>query len=355
MRIRNLTILVLASTACAVVACVFAGRELWGRSPAIPTEAPLLAPADRTNFLLLADPLLLDSDQVKTYDVLIENRTAEVVRFEPITCACSCSTSRREKDTLEPGEFTVVHLTVSVAGRSGKQQFRCQWVDESGRVWSAEVRVELIGFEQFEPSSITVGSVLPDSKIERSAKLVQTWRVGTVVPPAPALQLSDRNIEVELGESQLIKLGTSLIQRTTPVAITVHVQRHAGYDFSKVRTTTDSTLLQFSAQLSIDWNVKPQIVALPSRLVLRGGEAERVVRVESSDGQPIMVAAVRCDHPCIEVRKSPTESNAIVVLCKASVATPSPSIAEIVIYTGSDRNSRVTVAVAFANAKDVSK
>jgi len=121
-----------------------------------------------------------------------------------------------------------------------------------------------------------------------------------------------------------------------------------------VRTSTEPTLLQAAAQISIDWNVKPPIVATPSRIVIRDGDAERIIRVESSDGQPLPIVSARCDHPVVSVRKSSTESNAILVNRKPLADAISP-LAEIVIDTGSDRNSRVTVAVVLPSAGNVSK
>jgi|GEM_PF-1371531 len=303
MRLRMVVPVASATTAIAVVAGIVTGRALRAQPQVLAIPE---ASSEPNQFILEADPLLLDGDSVKTFEVPIENRTGDTVRFGSMVCACSCSTSRRDKDVLEPGESTIAHFTVSVAGRSGKQRFRCQWFDGTERAWSAEVRVELIGSEQFEPSSITVGSVLPGARIDRSAKLVQTWKVGTPPPAAPALQLSDRNVEVTLGEAQHVELGRTLLRRITPVTIAIRTQEQGGYNFSKVRTATESTLLQTSAQIGIDWIVKPPISAVPSRIVLRAGDAERIIRVESPDGQPIAIRAIRCDHPAVEVRKSPT-------------------------------------------------
>ncbi len=230
MRLRTLAPIALASTALAVVSGAVFGLTSWGQPQITHPAAPptTTASSEPIPFVLDADPLLVDADGAKVFDVPIENRTGATVRFGPMTCACSCSTSLRDKDVLEPGESTIAHLTVATAGRSGKQRFRCHWFDESQRVWSAEVRVELIGSEQFEPSSITAGSVLPGVRIERSAKLVQTWKVGSPPPPAPALQLSDRNVEVELGEARQIQIGKGLLQRITPVTIAVQARQQGG-------------------------------------------------------------------------------------------------------------------------------
>ncbi len=78
MRLRNLAGIILVSTATAVVAGVFAGRELWGQSPAITTEAPPLAPNDGTDFVLSADPILIENDHINTFGLFIPNGTCGV-------------------------------------------------------------------------------------------------------------------------------------------------------------------------------------------------------------------------------------------------------------------------------------
>ena len=163
----------------------------------------------------------------------IENRTGETVRFGPMACACSCSTSTREKDQLEPGEATTAHLTVRTAGRTGKQRYLCQWSDDANRQWSALIRIELLGSEQFEPSSLSLGSVKPEEQVKRTANLVQTWKAGDPPPPSPMLQPTDRNVQVAFGESEQVALGSKLIRRITPVAFELHARRDGGYDSTK--------------------------------------------------------------------------------------------------------------------------
>lgn len=314
---------------------------------AVPSSLRKPPPVFETAFVLDADPELIDGSPVKTFDVRIENRTAETVRFGSMSCACSCSASTRDKDQLEPGEATTAHMTVGTAGRSGKQRFLCQWSDDAQRQWSALVRVELLGSEQFEPVALSLGNVLPETRVRRTANLVQTWRAGTPAPSQPLLQPTDRNVQVSFGEPEQVSLGGTLLRRITPATIELQTHREAGHDSTKVLTTTVPTLLQPSAQLSIDWNVKAPIVAVPARIVFNGNDLERTIRVESADGKPLPVVAVHCDHPGIAVKASAPQSNQIVVTRLPGVESKT-SFAEIAVETGN--SSRVTVAVVLPPA-----
>lgn len=233
---------------------------------------------------------------------------------------------------------------MNTAGRVGKQRFLCQWSDRAERVWAAEVQVELMNREQFEPAAISVGIVLPGEKFERTANLIQTWPIDAKAPPPLGVIVSDKSVVATLGPSEEGRVGSKLIRRITPVTIVVAIQETAGYDVLHLRSSAEPNAILPTAHLSIDWRVRPTVVATPTRVVLRKDELERTVRVESPEGKKLTVVECRCSHPAVTVTKVADHPDRVLIRWEPTKQAESP-LAEVTIQTDAATHSRVVVPV----------
>jgi hypothetical protein len=64
------------------------------------------------------------------------NHTKSSVHFETVRPSCSCSSADLRHRDLEPGESTALEITANLRGRSGKQQFTVNLLEDSGRAWN---------------------------------------------------------------------------------------------------------------------------------------------------------------------------------------------------------------------------
>ena len=91
-------------------------------------------------------------------------------------------------------------------------------------------------------------------------------------------------------------------------------------------------------------------MSVPSRVVFREDERERIVRIESPEGLPMPIKSLRCDHPGVQVQACAADKNQFVVTRIPGVDSK-PSFAEVAIET--ENSSRVTVPVVLPQAVKV--
>lgn len=134
-----------------------------------------------------AGAVFRDTTPVLHGRVTIRNSENRMVRFEEIRKSCSCATATIDRMDLGPGEETVLHLTVNLAGRSGKQQIACELVEAGGKGHIAELTATV--YESFKASVATVsfGDVRPrqagTAKFYLEAYATSTEKLPAAVSP----------------------------------------------------------------------------------------------------------------------------------------------------------------------------
>lgn len=292
---------------------------------------------DRSGFtnILEHDPIICGgSNRTTTFRVRVTNRTPLVVRFQNFASSCTCTSARLEQTELPSGESTSVTMTVDLAGREGDQSFRSSWRDDSGREWSAEVRVSIYKPQRFLPNSVSRGSVEAGARLSQDVVFEEYARSAAefVQPPRLIGQAESRAaVEVVVGESAVERVSDTCHRRRTPVVIRWTVPELAGYNDLFVLSTPGPGAAACSCR--VGWRVDEAVEASPVRVAfaaVKGSGDEvlrRTVTLRSKTAASLHLDSLETSEACIAAKVVP-----------AAIADPREVTLEITVAVGANRD-----------------
>ena len=188
----------------------------------------------------------------------IVNKTDNVVRFTHFGCNCGCTSGKLTSEELQTGQFATLRMTIDVSGREGSQRFSCQWSDESGRRWSAEVRVVIYRPVQFNPSAMRLGHIVSGETIGRRVYCNEYATTMGDLPPLPNFSISSsihrEAVSLKINSSVVENLGSDLVRRQTTIDMSLIAASRSGYN--EVFLVASAPAGSSTSSLLIDWSVR---------------------------------------------------------------------------------------------------
>jgi uncharacterized protein YodC (DUF2158 family) len=288
--------------------------------PPPPTEAvPGLkrdnaeAEANPCAFVLDHRPIVcrVPSERVN-FRVAIANPFAEAVKFRDFACDCGCSSGKFTVAELGPGQDAAVEMTVVLAGREGAQRFTCRWFDGTGREWSATVRVTVYRPTQFEPKAIRLGTLEPNTVVQRTVIYDEYATDPADFPPPPGFGVSSTHpVPVRLENAKPITetLDGGLLRRRTTLNVSLTVPNGEGSDELFLVPSAPPLGAEPTSLLRVDWAVRELLSLSPKRIAIsfdntNHDKQTQVLRVRSTGSGVVIVKKVVTTDPSVEARIS---------------------------------------------------
>lgn len=347
--VRRLLLLSLTTGSLAV-----AGWLFWHQHTphsAEPNARRVESPHDPFAFVIDVPAVIVDETGVCNFEVPIENRTGEVVRFRSLSCSCTCTSSQLVKQSLAPGESTTLRLSVHTGTKSGSNRFVCYLADDRERQWTAGVQVELLRAEGFDAPHVSFGVMKPSESVSRAVFFRQHAASADQLPPVPDFTSEGPGVSVVAGEPVVKPVGRALC-REVPVTCTATSSNTLGYTTGTLRALRGGRLVNSGTSIPIDWTVRAAIEASPVRVVLTpsqsGETTTRRVILQSSRGEPFRVLRATVAHPALEVRavEEPGSGATQVIEVGIRGELPTKTISsELVVHTDHPESQSISVTV----------
>lgn len=123
---------------------IAAGRSMNG-SPLVINEAPAV---------------FADESPIFRHRFRVVNSLSTPVHFGKVLASCSCTAATLDRDSLQPGEETELHMEANVRTRLGSQRFVCRLPRrETSDEWTYEVRTQVYRHLSFEYQDVHLGSI----------------------------------------------------------------------------------------------------------------------------------------------------------------------------------------------------
>ena len=201
----------------------------------------------------------------QTVEYLVENRRGDPLRIEKLQLSCACLDARIDRDVIPPWESATVTLELSRMSPGEQQASVTLVTDAEGQrppVLSAEW--EVLTPVTPDVPILELGSVLPDSTVERELSLtkpVPGSTVTAVTSQSPHLQIVDWHQDEQSGVVRLrlnapgdCGPGQAVVQIDTPAASPE------------------------SLTVPVLWEVRKAVEAVPQRLFLGSTDSGRPLR-----------------------------------------------------------------------------
>lgn len=331
MRKGRLIAVALIATCISAVAGDYLARWMSATPP--PTNQTGEASQGSEPFVFILDhpPVICrDGSSPVLFEIPIVNRTQATVRFNRLSCACGCTSAQSDREELQPDESTTVKMGVNLSGREGPQKFTCHWNDESGRVWTTELRVTVFRPTQFDPTSIRLGQVSSGEKISRQVHYDEFEKSVGELPPVPTFSITSiqrHEVHLDVKPPEIEQFSEGFVRRRTAIDVSLTVPTRVGYGQVFLAAILPGHGQQTSS-LSIDWSVREIIEISPVRLALTfspqdNGPQKQLVRLRPLDGQPIVIKKVTTSDSCILTRVvSAPQGSADAAEVEVSVTIP---------------------------------
>ncbi|QVL30665.1 DUF1573 domain-containing protein [Telmatocola sphagniphila] len=129
-------------------------------------------------------PVIIDDDDAELISTTftVKNDRERAITFSPVRMSCSCQDAELSKQTLQPGESTILRMGLRPATRSGAQKITCAIDEIGGDTKTFELRTTIYRKAQFSEPVIHFGMVDPLSVYEKSFAITFAATTETQLP-----------------------------------------------------------------------------------------------------------------------------------------------------------------------------
>lgn len=215
----------------------------------------------------------------------IENTGDADLQISGVRTTCGCTTTKLEQQTIAPGGKVPLGVTVSLRGRTGKQNkpVFVQSNDPAMPQYKLEISCEIVPDIAVQPASLSFGSLRPGEPASRTVELRAREGVRFAVKSVETNQTAFFSLKLEtVEEGVCYKLTAEIL----PDAL-----EKGGAMVSQVMVQTDYAGCP-RVEVPVNVFIERDIMAIPTQLVLApaAGSTEPVARyilVRSSGDKPI--------------------------------------------------------------------
>ncbi len=293
-------------------------------------------------------PVFLEETPTLAHTFRVSNNTKAPIRFKKLAHTCACSDTTLDKNELQPGEETCLHLNARLNGRFGREAFSVTLMaDDGGPEWTYQAEINIYERGHFEPAGIHFGFLKPRIQQERQAVLELYSRAEDV--PFALLQIvsSSEHVKVEAGEAATSLASDGIRVQKLPLTIVLIAQSSSGRAAAHITARYERDGTVYESHLPVDWVVRSHFQTTPPRLFFgvlgstTDDQLQQEVTLRRHDGKPFTVRNQQATRPEVEcVVTGPPSSDCQRLLVRFT-ETPRESVSGEVILETDDPEEEV--------------
>ena len=252
-----------------------------------------------------------EAGTVLRHEFRVANDTDSVVRLALVSTSCSCTTAEVSRREVQPGEETLLQMSLTLEKASGKRSARCVLSDDHGKRWVFGISATSYPLMEFAEGSDHayphLGTFNPG---EGGSATVDVFTYADANGQPPRIEIgrvSSTRLEAKLQGGGVEALSDGFRRRREQVLIELPNQREPGLHKANIAIGCRSRKASETVRITAIWQVRSLYSVEPERIALgllgdaEGEKIRRTVTVRRMDGKPLTGITAKSSHPGISI------------------------------------------------------